>query len=46
VVSGAMKIVENQINSQLIRAQVQIQNLGTIADIANNSIIDCGDGFF
>jgi hypothetical protein len=46
VVSGAIKVVENQINSQLIRAQIAIQNLGTIADPANNSIIDCGDGFF
>lgn len=46
VVSGAMKVVENQINSQLIRAQIAIQNLGTIADVSNNSIIDCGDGFF
>lgn len=46
VVSGAMRVVENQINSQLIRAQIAIQNLGTIADVSNNSIIDCGDGFF
>jgi hypothetical protein len=46
VVSGAMKIMQNQINSQIVRAQLQIQNLGTIADVANNSIIDCGDGFF
>ena len=46
IVSGAMKVVENQINAQLVRAQIQIQNLGTIADVSNNSIIDCGDGFF
>jgi hypothetical protein len=46
IVSGAIKVVENQINAQLVRAQIQIQNLGTIADIGNNSIIDCGDGFF
>ena len=46
VVSGAMKIMQNQISSQIVRAQLQIQNLGTMADVANNSIIDCGDGFF
>ena len=46
VVSGAMKVVQNQINAQIVRAQISVQNLGTIADPANNSIIDCGDGFF
>jgi hypothetical protein len=46
VVSGAMSIVQNQINAQVVRASVTIQNLGTMADRFNNSIIDCGDGFF
>jgi hypothetical protein len=46
VVSGAMKVVQNQINSQIVKAQLQIQNLGTMADVGNNSVIDCGDGFF
>ena len=46
IVSGAMSIVQNQINSQVIKASLAIQNLGTLADRSNNSIIDCGDGFF
>jgi len=46
IVSGAMNIVENQINAQVVKASLTIQNLGTLADRSNNSIIDCGDGFF
>jgi hypothetical protein len=46
VVSGAMSIVQNQINSQVISASLSIQNLGTIGDRSGNYIIDCGDGFF
>lgn len=46
IVSGAMNIVQNEINSQVVKASLTIQNLGTLADRSNNSIIDCGDGFF
>jgi len=46
VVSGAMNIVRNQIGSQIQSASLTIQNLGTLADRNNFSIIDCGDGFF
>jgi hypothetical protein len=46
VVSGAMSIVQNQINAQVTSAKLTIQNLGSIGDRATNSIIDCGDGFF
>ena len=46
VVSGAMSIVQNQINSQVISASLSIQNLGTIGDRSGNYVIDCGDGFF
>jgi hypothetical protein len=46
IVSGAMNIVENQINAQVVKASLTIQNLGTLADRSNNSIIDCGDSFF
>ena len=45
VVSGAMNIVRNQIGSQIKSASLTIQNLGTFADINNNSVIDCGGGF-
>jgi hypothetical protein len=45
VVSGAMNIVRNQIGSQIRSASLSIQNLGTFADINNNSVIDCGSGF-
>lgn len=46
VVSGAMSIVQNQINAQVTSAKLTIQNLGSIGDRSTNSIIDCGDGFF
>ena len=45
VVSGAMNIVRNQIGSQIMSASLSIQNLGTFADVNNNSVIDCGAGF-
>ena len=46
VVSGAMNIVQNQINSQVIAASLKIQGLGELADVSKFAIIDCGDGFF
>jgi hypothetical protein len=46
IVSGAMKIIKNQINDKIISGSLTIENLGTLADRNNNSIIDCGDGFF
>lgn len=46
VVSGAMSIVKNQINTQIVSASLAIQGLGTLADIKQSAIIDCGDGFF
>lgn len=45
VVSGAMSIVKNQINNQIISASLTIQGLGTLSDVNNNSVIDLG-GFF
>jgi hypothetical protein len=46
IVSGAISIVQNQINSQIISASLSIQNLGTFGDRSGNYVIDCGDGFF
>ena len=46
IVSGAMKIVMNEINTHITSASLNIQNLGTLSDIKNNSIIDCGDSFY
>ena len=46
VVSGAMNIVQNQINSQVVEASLKIQGLGELANINKFAIIDCGDGFF
>lgn len=45
VVSGAMSIVKNQINSQIISASLVIQGLGTLSDVSSNAVIDLG-GFF
>jgi hypothetical protein len=46
IVSGAMSIVRNEINSQMAAASLTIQNLGTLADRNSSAILDCGDGFF
>ena len=46
IVSGAMNIVKNEINAQLVRAQLKIENLGSLSDRAQISVLDCGDGFF
>ncbi len=45
VVSGAMKIVENLINSQIISASLNISGLGTLSSPTANAEIDLG-GFF
>lgn len=45
-VSGAMSIVKNIVNSQIMSASLAIENLGALSDRNKNSVIDCGDGFF
>lgn len=46
IVSGAMKIVRNELTPQFVSASLQIQNLGTWGDRTANYVIDCGDSFF
>jgi hypothetical protein len=46
VVSGAMSIVENQINAQIISASIKMQNIILAEHKTNVNISDCGDGFF
>jgi hypothetical protein len=45
IVSGAMKIVENMISSQIISASLNISGLGTFSSPTANAEIDLG-GFF
>jgi cytoskeletal protein CcmA (bactofilin family) len=45
VVSGAMSVVKNQIQSQIVSASLSIQGLGTLSDVTSNAVIDLG-GFF
>jgi hypothetical protein len=45
VVSGAMNVVQNQINAQVVAASLKIQGLGEMADVSKFAVIDCG-GFF
>jgi hypothetical protein len=45
-VSGAMAIVKNIVNNQIVSASLVIENLGALSDRNKNSVIDCGDGFF
>ena len=42
IVSGAMSILKNQIDSQIKSASLNIENLGTLGDINDNSVIDLG----
>lgn len=46
IVSGAMEIVKNMIDNQIMSASLIIENLGSLSDRNNNSVLDCGDGFF
>ncbi len=46
IVSGAMRIVRNELTPQIVSASLTIQNLGTLADRSLLQEIDCGDGFF
>lgn len=45
IVSGAMEIVQAQIQSQIVSAKLTIENLGTLGDRGNNDSMDLG-GFF
>lgn len=45
IVSGAMEIVEAQMQSEIQKAKLTIQNLGSLGDRASEDIIDLG-GFF
>lgn len=45
-VSGAMSLVKNIVNSQIVSASLFIENLGSLSDRNKNSVLDCGDGFF
>ena len=45
IVSGAMDIVQAQLQSQIQRAKLTIENLGTLGDRQDNNEIDLG-GFF
>jgi hypothetical protein len=42
IVSGAMSILKNQIENQIRSASLNIENLGSIGDINNNSVMDLG----
>lgn len=42
IVSGAMSILKNEINNQIKSASLNIENLGTIGDRSNNSVLDLG----
>jgi cytoskeletal protein CcmA (bactofilin family) len=46
IVSGAMKIVKNELTPQIVSASLSIQNLGSLSDRSLSSVLDCGDGFF
>lgn len=45
IVSGAIDVVQTQINAQVQRAKITIENLGTIGDRDLNNSIDLG-GFY
>jgi len=45
IVSGAMEIVEAQLQAQIQKAKLTIENLGSLGDRESNDTIDLG-GFF
>lgn len=42
VISGAMSILKNELDAQIRQASLTIENLGSIGDRLNNSIMDLG----
>lgn len=42
IVSGAMSIIKNQLDAQIKVASLTIENLGSLSDRLNNSVIDLG----
>jgi hypothetical protein len=46
VVSGAMSVVKNEINSQIISASIRLQDVVLAEYSVDRTIIDCGDGLF
>lgn len=42
IISGAMSIIKNELNAQLRQASLTIENLGSLSDRLNNSIMDLG----
>lgn len=45
IVSGAMDLVQAQINSEIQKAKLTIENLGSLGDRSSNDTLDLG-GFF
>ena len=45
IVSGAIDVVQAQINAQVQKAKISIENLGSLGDRNSNDTIDLG-GFF
>jgi len=46
VVSGAMKIMKNEISGQIISASIKLQDVMLAEYVTDKTVIDCGDGFF
>jgi hypothetical protein len=42
IISGAMSIIKNELNSQIRQASLTIENLGSLSDRLNNSVMDLG----
>jgi hypothetical protein len=42
IVSGAMSIIKNELNAQIRQASLTIENLGSLSDRLNNSVMDLG----
>ena len=45
IVSGAMRVVDQQVSNRIASASIFIEGLGTIANVDHAGVIDCGDGF-
>lgn len=46
IVSGAIDVVQAQIQAEIQKARITIENLGSLGDRSSEDVLDLGDSFF
>lgn len=44
ILSGAMSVVQAQLDSQIVSASISVQNLGSLADRSSDATLDLSEG--